>query len=58
MYFKLSNWHIYSYKLQLVYMRSSNHEGCGVAKEIIEVIGANEGKKVKWRRGLKNKLIT
>ena len=28
-------------------MRSSNHEGCGVAKEIIEVIRVNEDKMVK-----------
>ena len=35
----------------------TNSKGHGIAKEIIEVIRTNEGKKVKWRCGPKNKLI-
>ena len=39
-------------------MRLGNKGGCGVAKEIMEVITkVNGGKKVIWRCGLKNKLI-
>ena len=38
-------------------MMSSNNRGCGVIKEIIEVTKINEGKKIKWRCELKNKLI-
>ena len=36
---------------------SSNHESRGVIKNIIEVIKANEDKKVKWSGQLNNKLI-
>ena len=35
----------------------SNNRDCGVVKEIVEVIRANENKKIKWKYGLKNKII-
>ena len=39
------------------YDKSNNNESCGVVKEIVKVIKANEYKKIKWRYELKNKLI-
>ena len=38
-------------------MKSNNNGGHRVAKEIIELTTLNEGKKINWRYGLKNKLI-
>ena len=35
----------------------SNSEGYGIAKKIVEVIITNEGKNIKWRFRLNNKLI-
>ena len=35
----------------------NNNGSYGVAKEIVEVIRINEGKKVKWRYQFKDKLI-
>ena len=35
----------------------SNSEGYGIVKKIVEVIIINEGKNVKWRFRLNNKLI-
>ena len=38
-------------------LRSGNSGDRGVAKDIVEATMTNEGKKVKWRCELKNKLI-
>ena len=35
----------------------SNNRGCGVVKEIVKIIRVNDGKKIEWKFGFKNKLI-
>ena len=39
---KLSNWHIYSHKLKLGEMSSSNNGSHGIRIEIVKVIKANK----------------
>ena len=42
---------------QLEQKRSSNNKGSEIVKEVVNVIRINDGKNVKWKYALKNKLI-